>query len=75
HLPLKSNEPPEFFVMTQADIHNLLAPLEKDYQEKYKNKHGEDYGDKPGVAAMTRKLAIQNNYKDNWSSILNAVKT
>ena len=61
--------------MTQTNIHNLLAPLENEYLKRYKNTYGEEYGDKPGVAAMTRKLALQNNYKDNWSAILNVLKT
>lgn len=75
HLPTKSDEPPEFFVMMQTEIHNLLAPLENNYLERYKKTHGEEYGDKPGVAAMTRKLALQNNCKDNWNAILNVLKT
>ena len=74
YLPIKSNEPPEYFVMTQADIHNLLAPLEKEYFEKYKNRHNEEYGEKPGIAAMTRELALQYNFKDNWNTILNVLK-
>jgi hypothetical protein len=75
HLPSKLDESPEFFVMTQKDIHDLLDPINKEFLEKYKKKHGVDYGDKPGFAAMTKKLALQNDFKDNWNAILNVLKS
>lgn len=73
HLPPKINEPPEFFVMTQNDVHALLSSVEKEYFERYRKKHGVEYGGKPGVAAMTKKLAL--NFKDNWDAILDLIKT
>lgn len=68
HLPLNTDEVPEFFVMTQENMHNLLMPIENDYLERYLRKHGKEYGDKPGVAAMKKALAVR--FKDNWNAIL-----
>jgi hypothetical protein len=72
HLPDNPLESPEFFVMTQADINRILGPLEKKYLEGYFNKHNEPYGDKPGVAAMTRNLA--ERYRDKWTVILDSLR-
>lgn len=68
HLPKAPTEGPEYFVITQAQLHSVLAPLEQAYMAKYKQKHGADYGDKPGVAAATR--AVLAPYKDAWDTIL-----
>lgn len=62
-------EPPCFYVMTQKEIHDSLIKEEQNYLEKYRLKHGEDYGEKPGVACMT--LRIAESYKDKWDTISN----
>jgi len=79
-IPEKSNKPwvfvslnedtevsPEFFILTQEELHLLLAPLEKEYFRKYLEKHGVEYGDKPGVVNISRSML--EPYKNCWSVI------
>lgn len=68
HLPEKSTEPPEFFILTQAELHAALAPKEQAYLERYKQRHGEEYGDKPGVAAANRKDL--EPFINEWETIM-----
>jgi len=79
-IPEKSNKPwvfvflheqaelsPEFFILTQTELHSLLVPLEEEYFRKYREKHGVDYGDKPGVVNISRSML--EIHKDCWSVI------
>ncbi len=54
--------------MTQKDIHEILMPLEKAYEDKFRRKNRESYGDRPGVATMQKKLA--EPYRNKWTVIL-----
>ncbi|MEK8046438.1 hypothetical protein [Ideonella margarita] len=62
---------PSFFVVTQEELHNLLIPLEQEYRVKYRAKHNEEYGEKPGVVAATR--TVLAGYADEWATILKQV--
>lgn len=68
HLPRDTSAPPEYFVLTQRQLHEALAPAEREYMARYKEKHGRNYGDKPGVAAATTMLLAP--YRNAWSTIL-----
>lgn len=68
YLPEQSEEPPRFFVLTQTQLHEILTPLEAEYERRYKEKHGVEYGDKPGVVNISRKLL--ENYENNWQAIV-----
>lgn len=67
-VPQEIAQAPEFFVVTQAQLHRALAPKERQYLERYEAKHGEEYGDKPGVAAATR-LDLAS-YLNAWETIV-----
>ena len=71
HLPENPVEPPEFFILTQAEIHKELKPGEEAYMKRYKEKHGEEYGNRRGVTTMKKKQALK--YKDRWETIINAL--
>lgn len=73
HLPEKIEQCPEFYILTQKQIYDELIPNEIEYLKRYKEKHGTEYGNKPGVASMRKKVA--EKYKDNWAVILNALNT
>jgi hypothetical protein len=69
HIPDNMANSPEFFVILQNELHQILAPIEAEYWAKYKVKHGRAYGDNtPGVAAA--KLNQLLPFKDNWAVIL-----
>ena len=69
HLPAIPTEPPEFFVMTQKDVHEILMPLEERYLEEFERIHGESHGKRQGFAKMEKAQA--EPYRDNWATIFN----
>lgn len=67
YLTEKSEEPPRFFVLTQSELHSILAPLDDEYSRKYKEKHGSDYGDKTWIVNISLKLLT--DYENKWEAI------
>jgi hypothetical protein len=72
HIPEIEDKSPEFYIMTQKEIHTVLKIKEIEYWNNYKNKHGKEYGDKKGVASMIKNLAVP--YRDKWDIIKQALK-
>ena len=68
HIPINTLEAPEYYIVEQSKLHAIFSPIEEAYLARYKEKHGTDYGDKPGVAKATR--AGLATHKDNWNLIL-----
>lgn len=73
HLPKDSEEPPKFFVLTQSKLHEILAPLDEEFNRKYKEKHKVEWGDKPGVVNISRKQLADHESK--WGAIIDQLKT
>jgi hypothetical protein len=73
HLPENNKEPPRFFVLTQSQLHAILAPLEAEYFKRYKDKHSVEYGDKPGVVNIRRNLLAE--YENRWAVIIGQLQT
>ncbi len=72
HIPEDDNTAaPEFYIMTQDEMRKILLPLHVAYNKKYLEKHGVEYGDKPGVVALTR-TAIES-HRDAWEKITKRV--
>lgn len=67
-LPSNAIEPPEFYILSQSQLHKLLKPIQDDYFKKYKEKHGEEYGKRPGTFHLTKELA--RPFKDKWETII-----
>ncbi len=68
YLPVKSEESPQFFVLTQSQLHDLIAPREAAYYERYERRHGEKYGEKAGVVNVSRRALTA--YENKWESIV-----
>ena len=68
YLPTDDKEPPRFFIWTQDELHTELRPKELAYMERYKKVHGQEYGDRPGVAALNLKEAIA--HEGAWEKVL-----
>lgn len=64
---------PEYFVLTQRQLHKTLADEETAYLERYRLKHGYEYGDRPSVARLLRQQA--EPFRDCWSTVIEAVQT
>ena len=68
NLPENIDDQPEFFILTQEQLHGILKPEEDAYFQRYFEKHGVEYGNKPGVARLTYKQA--QPFKNKWSTII-----
>lgn len=73
HLPEDNSDAPRFYVLTQEELHEILAPIDAEYDRKYKEKHGVEYGDKAGVVNVTRKQL--EPFQNKWEAILKQVRT
>jgi hypothetical protein len=73
HLPTEQTEAPCYYVLTQAQLNSILAPIDAEYSRKFKEKHGVEYGDRPGVVNLTRKQA--EPYLSKWESITGQLST
>lgn len=65
-------EQPEFFILTQAQLHEILFEEEQAYRERYFAKHGYEYGNRPSVARLLYKQA--RPFQNCWDTIINAFK-
>lgn len=73
HLPGNSEEPPRFFVLTQSQLHGILAPSEADYFRRYRERHGVEYGEKTGVVNIRREQLTA--YENKWGTIIDQLQT
>jgi hypothetical protein len=73
HLPDSNLEPPRFFVLTQHQLHEILAPIDAAYERRYKEKHGVEWGDKAGVVNVTRNQLLP--FENNWDAIIGQLPT
>jgi len=71
HLPDDDEEPPRYFVLSSAELHKRAMRLHRQYNAKYRKKHGHDY-DKPGVPKISIKEI--EDCESKWDEIANAVK-
>ena len=66
-LPEAADESPEYYVLTQAQLYDILISGQDRYFAAYEAKHGESYGDRPGVVSLSRADAAP--YRNNWQVI------
>jgi hypothetical protein len=71
HVPNDSSFPPSFYILTQSEIADILAPLDAQYRQRYKEKHGVEYGDKPGVCSLKRTQI--EGYQGRWEKIADRI--
>ncbi len=73
HLPKNSEEPPRFFVLTQSDLHSILAPLDAEYCRQYKKKHGREFDEKSWVTNIS--LELLKVHENKWGAIIKQLQT
>ena len=73
HIPKEMDASPEFYIMTQKEIHDTLKPIEDNYLSIYRKKHGEEYGNRKGVTSMTQKIA--KDFENKWETIRDLLKS
>lgn len=64
-------EPLKFYILTQKNIHDELIDEEIAYMKRYFEKHGKEYGDKPGFCSIKRKHT--EKYQNNWNVVFDRV--
>jgi hypothetical protein len=69
----RANSRPPHYVLTQAELQSILGPLDAEYNRKFKEKHGVEYGDRPGVVKLTRKQA--EPFLNAWEKIIDQLST
>ena len=68
YIPNDESLHPEFYIMKQSDMHDILMPIQTDYFKRYKEKHGVEYGKKAGVCTLKRSSI--SAHKDDWDKII-----
>ncbi len=68
YLPASYTESPSYYVVLQSELHDILMPLHIEYNRRFKERHGVEYGDRPGVVNFTRAQA--EPFKDAWGKIV-----
>jgi hypothetical protein len=72
YLPSNFRQSPEFFVLTQEQIHNILAPKHEEYKKSYLKKHGREFGGK-GVYTLDYNKAKE--FVNRWDTITTLINT
>lgn len=73
HLPAVEAEPPEYFVLTSAELRQIVLPQHEAYNERYRRKHGKEYS-AAGVVSVQRKL-IGDQHRGAWEKVRRALGT
>jgi len=68
HVPTEETSAPSFFVVTQTEIHAILHPITEEYNRRYKEKHGVEYGGKPGVCSLKKTQIVES--ESAWEKII-----
>ena len=72
-VPEAATEAPSFYVLNQAQLFDILSPVDVAYRRSYLAKHGEEYGERRGVVNLSRDAA--EPYRDRWQTIIDLLKT
>lgn len=69
YLPSDVSEAASYYVLLQSELHDILAPLDEKYRLRFKEKHGEEYGNRRGVVNFSRDEAERLGLKNRWDKI------
>ncbi|MBX7184812.1 MAG: hypothetical protein K1Y01_06650 [Vicinamibacteria bacterium] len=67
YLPAAEAEAPEYFVLTGAELRQIVLPQHDAYNERYRQKHGKDYS-AAGVVSVRREL-VGSQHKGAWGKV------
>jgi hypothetical protein len=70
HLP-EDHSPPQYFVLTAKDLHDILTPRHEAYRERYLVKHGKPY---TSVGLIPLKWDEAVKHENRWEKITKQVK-
>jgi len=67
YLPVPDSEPPQYFVLTGADLHALLLPGHEAYTRRYLDRHGKEFGG-VGVVSLQRSM-LKDEHAAAWQKV------
>jgi hypothetical protein len=72
HVPPQPTEAPSFFILTQAEMYEILHPIDVNYRDKYLARHQEEYGDRRGVVNLS--IGQAEPFRNRWITIADCLK-
>lgn len=72
YLPEESKEAPRYFILTQTDLHAILAPFDDEWSRRFKEKNGADFDEKSWVVNVSRKWL--KDHENKWEAITDQLK-
>ncbi len=69
YLPIEPTQAPIYYVLLQSQLRDALLPADVAYRQKFREVHGEEYGDRPGVVSFTRLQAEECGCRGKWETI------
>jgi hypothetical protein len=63
---------PDFFVLTQTEINQILTPVADEYRHQYLARHGEEF---KGRGVETLRLQQIQSHRNAWCKIVNRLRT
>jgi hypothetical protein len=73
HIPADAASAPRYYIALQSELHDILAPIGVEYRRKFREKHGVEYGDRPGVENLS--LIQAQAFEGAWEKILRQLST
>jgi hypothetical protein len=70
HIPENPDETPNFYILTQSELTDILAPLDQEFRRRYLKKHGVEFQGR-GVVGLS--FAQAEPHKNAWWKILRQV--
>jgi len=70
-LPPDERQSPEYFVLTSAELRGLVLPRHEAYNQRYREKQGNEYSAKGVVSVLRKELGKQ--HLGAWEKVIRAV--
>jgi hypothetical protein len=67
HVPVERDSSPSYYILTQAELEAVLKVRYQEYFKNYKQRHGEEYGDR--ASFINLKLKEAKCYLNAWQTI------
>lgn len=72
YLPSNVSLPPEYFILSSAELREIVLPAHLEYLGGYRQRHGKEFTGK-GVVSVRREQVL--GYRNCWSKVVAAVGT
>lgn len=70
HIPDGERESPRYFIFTSRELHGILMPYHKKYQDNYRQKYGHE---STAIGVVSLSLTDASPFEDQWDKVLSRV--